>query len=64
MAGCGRWAAGGGGRKDHCGQAGTVVFADIARGGNGKMVGEVRYDNPEHTQHAISLLNGSTVGGA
>jgi len=28
------------------------------------VIGEVRYDNPEHAQHAMSLLNGSTVGGA
>lgn len=51
--------------KDHFAQIGTpVAFAALKGADNHGGKGEVRYDNPEHAQIAVSTLNGSTLGGS
>jgi len=51
--------------KDFFGQAGTVAFSEVIRSsGNGKQVGEVRFEDPACAQQAQLLLNGSSIGGA
>merc|ERR1712032_243992 len=52
--------------KDLFAQAGTVAFADVNDGklpSGVKLEGEVRYDDPAHTQQALTSLNGSFIGG-